>query len=358
MAKPAEHDYTSSKRQIDNDCKTGTFRSCYLLYGAEEYLIRDALSKLKSALTKPGDEMNLYVRHDDAIDVEEAVAFAQTMPFFADRRVVILTDRAHFHKTGADLAAYLKTPAEDAVFVLVAYGFTAQDKRGLSDFQRSALHKAAASAGRVLHCAVQSDEVLKLWVYKRLAKDHGKIFQEKTLDAFLARMNGNMSHIATETDKLISYTEGRKEITVKDIDAICTPWLEGRIFDLTDALANRNRQKAMACYMTLLEMDETHTGILYRILQEIYNILMVQEMQRAHLGQEAMIRALKLSKAREWTIKNYLRWSRSFPESELRAIMELILSVDREVKRSLLDRSIAVETVIARTCAQQTTGRT
>ena len=48
-------------KTIDNDIKTGQFKQIYLLYGEEQYLIRQYRDKLKHALAADDDTMNLPI---------------------------------------------------------------------------------------------------------------------------------------------------------------------------------------------------------------------------------------------------------------------------------------------------------
>ena len=53
-------------KTIDNDIKTGQFKQIYLLYGEEQYLIRQYRDKLKHALAADDDTMNfsaIWQRH-------------------------------------------------------------------------------------------------------------------------------------------------------------------------------------------------------------------------------------------------------------------------------------------------------
>ena len=44
-------------KTIDNDIKTGQLKQVYLLYGEEQYLIRQYRDKLKKAMVAEGDTM-------------------------------------------------------------------------------------------------------------------------------------------------------------------------------------------------------------------------------------------------------------------------------------------------------------
>ena len=76
-------------KTIDEDIKTGQFKAAYLLYGDEDYLKKQYRDKLTKALMGQGDTMNFAKYEGKDSSIEEIISFADTMPFFADRRVRI-----------------------------------------------------------------------------------------------------------------------------------------------------------------------------------------------------------------------------------------------------------------------------
>ena len=85
-------------KTIDNDIKAGEFKKVYLLYGEERYLIRQYRDKLIKAMVKENDTMNFSSFEGDGISQKEIIDLAETLPFFADRRVILIEDAGIFKK--------------------------------------------------------------------------------------------------------------------------------------------------------------------------------------------------------------------------------------------------------------------
>ena len=79
-------------RTIDEDIKNQTFRTAYLLYGEEAYLKNQYKDKLKAALWQEGDTMNAAFYQGRSTNPKELIDLAETMPFFADHRLIIVYD--------------------------------------------------------------------------------------------------------------------------------------------------------------------------------------------------------------------------------------------------------------------------
>jgi len=106
-------------KTIDNDIKLGQLKKAYLLYGEERYLIRQYRDKLKKAIVSPDDTMNFSEFEGADINVKEIIDLAETMPFFAERRLILIEDSKLFKKGGDELGDYLAELPEATYFVFV-----------------------------------------------------------------------------------------------------------------------------------------------------------------------------------------------------------------------------------------------
>ena len=106
-------------KTIDNDIKAGEFKKVYLLYGEERYLIRQYRDKLIKAMVKENDTMNFSSFEGDGISQKEIIDLAETLPFFADRRVILIEDAGIFKKAGDELGEYLQTAPDTTHFIFV-----------------------------------------------------------------------------------------------------------------------------------------------------------------------------------------------------------------------------------------------
>lgn len=113
-------------KKLGEEIRTGQLKQAYLLCGEEAYLRRQYRDKVKKALMGDGDLMNLNCFEGKGIVSEEVVDLAQTMPFLAERRVLVIENSGFFKRGGEALAAYLANPAPTAFFVFVE---TEVDKR-------------------------------------------------------------------------------------------------------------------------------------------------------------------------------------------------------------------------------------
>lgn len=322
------------QKLVSDDIRLNVFKPLYLVYGDESYLRLQIRNRLRTVLTDLAGEMNVLHAKGAETDPDELVSFAETMPFFSDKRVLFVEDTGFFKNGCEVLETYLKDPSKTAVFVFTE---TAVDKNRV-------LYKRVQDRGRVVPCEELTEEMLKKWIGSRL-KDAGKAVQTVAADELLARTGTDMSRIASELEKLIAYTGDREGITKKDVRAVCSDFIDGRMYELTDALADKDREKAVRSYQTMLAMNEAPAKILYSMTRQFELLLRILEMNRMNAGMDTMMR---VTGKKDFIISKCIRQGRRITEPVLRDLLELCASNDRAVKNGLLDKNIAIEMVLVR----------
>ena len=74
-------------KSLNEDLKTGQLKQIYLLYGEEAYLKKQYKDKLHYAIVPPDDTMNYAYYEGKGINAKEVIDLAETLPFFAERRL-------------------------------------------------------------------------------------------------------------------------------------------------------------------------------------------------------------------------------------------------------------------------------
>ena len=113
-------------KSVVEDIKKGSFKPVYLFYGEEAYLKQQYKNRLKNAVLPEGDTINLSIYSGKGIDVKEMIAQADTMPFFAEHRLLLIEDSGFFKTSSEALADYLPMIPDTTCIVFVE---DAVDKR-------------------------------------------------------------------------------------------------------------------------------------------------------------------------------------------------------------------------------------
>ena len=104
-------------KRIAQDIKSGQFSNVYLLYGEEAYLRKQYRDNLKKALVTEEDTMNCNLFSGKEINENEVIDLAETMPFFAERRVIII-ENSGWLKSGEDRMVDLIKNLPDTTYIV------------------------------------------------------------------------------------------------------------------------------------------------------------------------------------------------------------------------------------------------
>lgn len=321
-------------KRLLEEIKTGQLKQVYILYGEEAYLRNQYRDNLKNALLGGGDPMNLHYFEGKGIDVQEVIDLAQTMPFLAERRVIILENSGLFASVGEELANYLKVLPETTSFVFVEKKVD----------ERCRLYKTATAKGRAIEFKTLDEEMLKRWILGLLNKENKKI-TERDMNLFLDKTGPDMTNIRGELEKLLCYCMDRDVITAQDIETICTRQVVNQIFDMINAIADKRQKTAMDLYYDLLMLKERPMRILPLITRQFNLLLQVKELRNKGydaytIGEKV---GLKGSIARKYVVQ-----ASKFKEEDLRRAFTECVETEEAVKTGMLNDVMSVELLIVK----------
>lgn len=322
----------ANMKQISEDIKQGNFRHAYLLYGEERYLRRQYRERLQKALCSEGDTMNVHFYEGKNISVGEIIDLAETLPFLAERRVIFISSSGLFKSGGEKMAEYLAEPNETTYFV-----FTESEVD-----KRSRLFKTVQSKGYAADFAIQDEKTLKRWVAGTLGRE-GKKITENTVQLLLTKTGSDMENIQMELEKLICYCMDREVIADKDVEAICTTRISNHIFDMINAIADRNQKRAMELYYDLLALKEPPMRILFLIARQCNMLLQAKELKARGHDQRSIAAKIGVP---PFAAGKYLAQASRFPSQKLRTAVTKCVEAEEAVKSGRMNDVMSVEILI------------
>jgi DNA polymerase-3 subunit delta len=321
-------------KSLKEDLESGKLKKVYLLYGEEVYLKNLYKKKLKDAVLPSGDTMNLSAYEGKGIQIREVIERAETLPFFADRRLVLIENSGFFKAASPELAEYIPRMPEETCMVFVE---NEVDRRGK-------LYKAVSSAGRAVELKRQNEKTLMNWVLSALRKEKKNI-TSATMELFLTCTGSDMEFIQNELEKLLCYTAGRDVITSEDVEQICTVRTENKIFDMINAVSEGKQKRALALYYDLLSLKEPPMRILYLITRQFNLLMQVKDMLEQGFSQDTIAQKLKIQ---SFIVRNCARQARSFGLKELKTVVKDCVDMEEAVKSGMMNDTMGVELLIVK----------
>lgn len=319
---------------LNQDIKEKNFKKVYLIFGEEAFLRNYYKNHLREAITG-GDSMNYNYYEGKGISTNEIISLSDTMPFFADRRLILLEDTGWFKggQGAEEMSSYVEQIPDTSCLLFVE---AEVDKR-------SKLYKAVKKYGYAAEMGRQDPAWLGRWAAGILAKN-GKKITGRTMELFLSKTGGDMEQIGCELEKLISYTLGREVITDSDVEAICITQATGKIFEMVSAISGRQTKRAMELYEDLLTLKEPPMRILFLIARQFNQILQVKELMAGGMEKGAIASRLKLQ---PFVVGKIMAQAKAFTKPQILSYVNLCVDAEESVKTGKLQDRLAVELLIA-----------
>jgi DNA polymerase-3 subunit delta len=175
------------------------------------------------------------------------------------------------------------------------------------------------------------------------ASQAGGQFEPRAAGLLASLVGDDLRLADQEITKLLTYVNYERPVEEKDVNEL-TPLLEERnIFELVDALGNRDRKTAIGVFHQLL-VDQDQMRIFSMIVRQFRLLLLTREIMD-HNGKEADIaRRLKLH---PYVARKISNQARSFSQNQLDTIYRLLLEIDSETKTGVMSVDINVDLLIA-----------
>ncbi|GCF09345.1 DNA polymerase III subunit delta [Dictyobacter arantiisoli] len=333
----------------------------YLLHGENEFTSREHLKKLRTQGdfgfnedSYPGAETSL----------KTILMSSDTLPFLSEQRLIVIdglpkkkrgegtataedttkggkakkgkkssksaTGRAGFEK---ELAEYIATMPDTTVMIVVV------DEALESS---SALLKAAEAHGKVIQSTLPKGAALEKWIQNR-AKATGAQITPDAVGLLANFIGNNLRLLSNEIDKLAMYVGPGATINVGDVRQLSAQVQEARIFDLTDALSQRNRKQALNILHDLLADGEPPLKLISTITSQVRSLLLVKELAQKGMRGGQIASTLGIA---PFVADKALRQVGNFSIPQLENAYHQLLSTDASLKRSLLTPELALDLLV------------
>lgn len=309
---------------------------CFLLLGEDQWSKNNYIQQIKKEVLTPGNEMmNYYEAKDKDVLVETLKDVVETLPFFAEEKLIYLKDTGYFkagQKEKSEKFERLIKDLPDYVVLLI-------DEREVD--KRGKLYKTIKSNHEVIEFNFPGEEAV-IKMLQQSAKQEGIQIESATLYYFVRNMPEDVEYILGEWHKLISFVETGK-ITRQDIDAVCVFSLETRVFELVKKIALGKSDEALQIYSRMLQSKESPIGILVLTARQFR--IMYQVKYLAAQGKD-MKQIAAQTKMPYFAVKEVIDEVSRYSFNELEALLEACLETDRLLKLGKMEPGRCVEVLI------------
>lgn len=300
----------------------GTMASYYLFYGPNEFIIERTLTRIKNNyIPENSRDFNMEICYGGEVDPSDVVDRAQTLPFLASNRLIIIRRTEAFKADQLNqFIPYLENPVDSTCLIFLS---------SKTDFKKKFYKKVRSSGLAVNFSELRNNQVVP-WIMS-MAKEIGLNINHQGC-MFLQELAGNrLRDIYSELQKLqLSY--GDQDIGEKEVRELAINSRMYSIFELMDALSIKNLQGALSVLKRFLEEEDKKSAplqIIGMLNRQIVLLWKVKALDTTKASVNEM--ASKLGVA-PFSARNLLKQSKKWNPKELEKGISMLYETDRLLK--------------------------
>lgn len=313
--------------ELKNSLKSKIFNN-YLLIGSDEFLLNKSVELIFNALKINITDLNFIKFIGENVNFNDVVKALNTMPVFDEKKLVVvyLNIKTSITELNA-LNDYLKNYNPQSVLVVVL-GESADVKLNQNLFE-------------VVDCNRLGEEITNKFVLSEL-KNYNTNITPQALKKLNEYCVYDLTKIVKELSKLTSYVANKKLIEEKDVELLVNKTLEFQIYELTENLAKKNKEKVFEILDVLKNKKDSYKTLLPLIYNHFRRLFYVatSNLSKSELG--AMLGV------KDYAITVAFKQSKMFSKIKLKQIINIIAELDYELKTSAISNELGIEYLVLR----------
>jgi DNA polymerase-3 subunit delta len=324
----------------------------HVFIGEDSFSIRRALEEVKCGIGDAAALLtNTTVLDGRQVTVEQLHNAAETVPFLADKRLVIVegllerfapNGRAGGKKTGRKpgkeapyraFADAVKNTPESTELVLI------DGKVGGSN----PLLRELTAVTKVRSFPLLKEPQVRQWITQRVARAGGSI-SLTALNALFRFVGNDLWFMSNEVDKLVLYAEGRR-IEEEDVKALVSNAQEASIFAMVDAILECRTNAAQALLQRLLRQGAAPVQLLAMISRQVRIVFQIKEL-RGLKKTRGDIQA-RLGLTSDFVLRKAWEQADKYSPARLREVYHRLLEADISIKTGKYDGDLALDILVA-----------
>lgn len=318
-------------KTLNSDIKSKKFHRAYLLYGNENYLLKNYKFSFKKAIAG-NNEMNYEYFEGKSADISRFIDALMTAPFFAEKRCIIAEDTSWFKTSPERVVDFIEKLPSSSVVIFI--------EREVD--KKSRLYKKIAEIGYLAELDHLKKNMLRNWAAGILGRA-GKKITVANMDLFLSCTGDDMERISNELEKLIAYKGEEEVIESADIESIVTVNIEDKIFEMVEAAASKRINEAMKRYKDLLLLKEAPKKMFLLTAKQFSRLLALNEALKAGASVDEMAKILQI---KQFNLVKLKKEAENFDTAELEKYVKRCAEIEEGMNTGNIPETLAAELII------------
>ncbi len=311
----------------------------YIFHGDDTHSQNETFNEIQAKLGDPAMLDLNTTRFEKLMPLSELQQACNAVPFLAKVRLVIVKD------------LFTSKPDKDFIDELLAYLPKLPETTRLVFMESKPLpgnHRAIKLAqqeeiGFEKKFSLPEGNEIQKWISQRVTQKNGRIAPRATY-MLATNIGNNLGILDNEIEKLVLYKGSDEEITADDVSLLSPYAAEANIFELVDALGNRDEKKAIALLHTKLAEGVDPFYIFSMFARQFRLLIQVKELAEEGDRPPAISRQLKMH---SFVAGKLYQQCQSFSMSQLEQILHHLLEMDVNVKTGRADLVTSLNLLVA-----------
>ncbi len=319
-------------KQVLEEINNTKIRSAYLMFGEENQLADDLITKIKNKfLLKPESEINFFVRFVSDQGVDEIISLGSGMSLFSEKKVILLKEAELIKQTDLErLTKFLSKNLEGICIILHTI---------LSNLNQSRL-KSLDEKLTLINLSPLGIDELKNFIVNEFDK-YGKEVTTHAIDSLIFLVGNHLSDLIGQINIICQFYMDSKIIDVSEVENIASTYATHDVFKLNRYIATRDYGKASFILLHLLESGISPQQIISQLFRHYSILWKLLGLSRFKISDSAIL-AKELKIYRKY-LAEYKVQSRMWNLSSINRALKLIYEADKTLKSSTVEPQIVLD---------------
>lgn len=328
----------NGSEQLKNDLRQKSPGRFYVLCGEEDYLRRYYLGQLKKQLVEElTEDFNFHRLTAETYSLQALSDALEALPMMAERSMVLLEDVELFDRpeTERERLTELFADVPEYCCLVLAYQDFKPDKRKKKLWESIEKHAVLADF------PYQSETDLRPWIARHF-RGEGKQIAPELCSYLIQQCGVSMTRLDAEIAKICAYS-GAETVVRADIDAVVEPTLEAVVFQISDALAQRQFDRALERLQVMFKLQAEPIPIVAAIGAQMRRLRAAKVLQAEGKGAQELA---ALCGVAPYAANKTMTQARRLSERFCERAVELSCETDYRMKTSYDDPKRLTELLI------------
>jgi DNA polymerase-3 subunit delta len=302
----------------------------YLIHGFQKPLVDKQVKDIVKQLLPDLNEFAINAYDLELTPLAAVLDDVMTIPFNSDKKIVIarnaffLTAKKEIkiENNYKELSNYLDNQNDFSVLIFVVYEKLDSKSEILKHLKKKAT-------------IIEVDDIKKEdWprIVKKLFENRNVTISADALSLFIAKVGSDLATIINEVDKLATYNSA---IDIDTIKSLVSSPLEDNIFNLTNALVDRDYSKALKVFKDLKIQSHEPIALLPVVANQMRFMYQVYFLNKQKMSERQIVDQLG---AHPYRVTLTLNKVRRVDEQTLLGVNQQLAQLDKDIKSGLIDR--------------------